>query len=329
MHAKIMSSASILPETVMSNADLAPKLGVTKQILDDSCGFASRRYLKKGDTGARWAAAATKDALLAIGMDSADLQAIFYSTVTPDHQFPGNAAFTQNELGIAGQAIADIRACDGGFLHTLNAAAAFIEVGHFDFTLLGANDFFSTYIRYDEKGLGITEFFADGAAVWILGPSEDDSGILSLEVGNDPSKVRSFWAELPATFVKPRLDIEFINSGKWYFSFDADVMKSETLRLMPEISRKALAKANVSASDIKLFIPSTIKASWGLDVAGELGIDPAKVADTHGDRGYYGTAMIPTCMDTALRDGSVEKGDLVLAATVGSGVSFGAMVYRV
>ncbi len=329
MRVKILSSASIIPETVMSNADLAPKLGVTQQVLDVSCGFDSRRYLKKGDTGARWAASATKDALSAIGMDSTDIQAIFYSTLTPDHQFPGNAAFTQNELGIAGQAIADIRACDGGFLHTLNATAAFIEVGHFDFTLLGANDIFSTYIRYDEKGLGITEFFADGAAVWLLGPSDDDSGILSLEVGNDPAKVRSFWAELPATIVKPRLDVEFINSGKWYFSFDSDEMKSETLRLMPEISRKALAKANVSASDIKLFIPSTIKASWGLAVADELGINHGKVADTHGDRGYYGTALIPTCVDMALRAGSVKKGDLVLAAAVGSGVSFGAMVYRV
>ncbi len=329
MRVKILASDSVLPQTVMTNAELADMLQATPQTLDESCGFTSRRYLAKGDTGAAWAAESTKKALEILGKQPSDLQAIFYSTVTPDHQFPGNAAFTQKELGIAQQAILDIRACDGGFLHTLNAAAAFIEIGHFDFLLLGADDIFSTYVRYTPEGLGVTELFGDGAAVWILGPSDDESGIVSLEVGNDPAKIRSFWAELPGTVIKPRMDAELIKAGKWHFSIDVDVMKSETLRLMPGVCRKALDKAGVAPGDIKLFIFSCVKSSWGAEVAEELGIAPEKTFNGHEGRGYYGTAMIPTCLHDAMGSGRANKGDLVLAAAVGSGVSFGAMVYKV
>ena len=329
MRVKILSASSITPETIVTNDDLAEFMKVDKKALGDPCEISSRRFLKKGDTGAKWASESAKQALSALGKGPEDLQAIFYSTLTPDHQFPGNAAFTQKEMGIAGQAILDIRSCDGGFLHTLSAAAAFIEIGHFDFLLLGADDIFSTYLRYNPEGLGVTELFGDGAAAWILGPSTDDSGILSLEVGNDPGKIRSFWAKLPGTILKPRMDAELIQSGKWHFHIDVEEMKAETLRLMPAVAAKALEKAGVTAGDIKLFIPSCLKASWGKSVADELGIDPVRVADTHGERGYYGTAVIPTCMDIAMKNGVVGKGDLVLAAAVGSGVSFGAMVYRI
>lgn len=326
---KILAAASIQPGRVVDNREMAALLGCDAEEILRSCEIQSRRYLQEGDTGAKWAARVAKQALSDIGKQPADLQAIFYSTMTPDHQFPGNAAFTQKELGISEQAILDIRACDGGFFHTLTAAVDFIRVGRFDVLMLGANEFFSTYLRMTPQGAGVTELFGDGAAVWILGPSGDDSGLLSVEVGNDPTRVRAFWAKTPGVHQKPRMTPETVKKGQWHFSLDIQVMKEETLRLMPRIAGRAMEKADITPEEVNWFIPASLKASWGDRVSEELGLSRDKLVSIHEGQGYCGTAMVPTAMDRNLRSGRFRKGDLVLAASVGAGISFGAMVYRV
>ncbi|MBZ0272747.1 hypothetical protein K8I61_11970 [bacterium] len=329
MRCKILASASVTPPVVAGNDRIAAEQQLPLDAIALSAEIDARRYIESGTPGTAILAEATRRALGEIGKTPDDIEMIVASTVTPDHQFPGNAAFLQKELGIKGQAIFDIRACDGGFLHTLASAADFVTHGGFKTVLLAANDIFSTFLWHSPEGAGTDELFGDGAAVCVLAPSETDAGIVSLVVGNDPANVRSFWAEKPSTIDRPRLTRELIERGEWHFHLDLDAMQRQTADKLPRVAAQALEQAGVTAADIKLFIPGTLKMSWGQDAARVLGIPAERTAEPQRDRGYYGTAMIPTVLHTAWHNGAIRRGDLVLAAAVGAGISYGAMVYRV
>ncbi|MCC6157792.1 MAG: ketoacyl-ACP synthase III [Deltaproteobacteria bacterium] len=326
---KILSVASALPRRRVDNSELATTLGIGEAALASRVGTTERRYVGGEETGAKLLASASDDALAQAGRTREQVRAIVASTVTPDHQFPGNAAFLQKEWALPGAAILDARACDGGFLHSLDVARTFIDAGTFDLVLLAACDLFSTYLRHEPEGASVTPWFGDGAAACVLAPCDDDSGILALEVGNDPAHVEAFWAKDPGTYVRPRMTRETIEKGLWHFTIDMDAMARETARLMPAICRRALEKAGVGASDVSIFIGSAILPEWGAAVADELGIPRERVPATHDSIGYCGTALLPINIERALRSGRVKSGDVILAASVGAGIAFGAMVYRV
>lgn len=329
MTVKILATAQAQPARVVDNDELAAMLNLDSAGLDARLATKTRCYTGNGTTGSDLLARATTEALSAIGRVPADLDGIVASTVTPDHQFPGNAAFTQRALGVSRQAILDIRACDGGVLHSLDAATALIDAGTLRLVALCAVDLLSSGLWLNPTGAGVTEWFGDAAAVWILGEAADNSGIVSLVTGNDPENIELFWQKDPGTYVRPRMSRALVESGEWRLTLDVDGMRDQTLRLMPSACKKALADAGVSAADIAAFIPSTIVPAWGAEVASELGIVVDRMVNGHAGRGYCGTALLPSALDDALKSGRVKTGDLVLAAAVGSGVAFSAMVYRV
>ncbi len=329
MGVKILAAASSLPERRVDNAELARTLGIDADQIALRAGTSERRYVGGDETGAKLLAAAADIALADAGRAREAVRAIVASTVTPDHQFPGNAAFLQKEWALPGAAILDARACDGGFLHSLDVARTFIDGGVFDLVLLAACDLFSTYLRHEPTGAGVTPWFGDGAAACLLAKTDDDSGILALEIGNDPTHIEAFWAKDPGTYVRPRMTRETIEKGLWHFTIDMDAMARETARLMPAICRRTLDRAGLAAGDVSLFVASTILPEWGVAVADDLGIAPDRIPATHDGIGYCGTALLPINIERAIRSGRVKRGDIILGASVGAGIAFGAMVYRV
>lgn len=329
MGVKFLSVASALPMRRVDNGELAKTLGLDEAAITSRAVTSERRYVGGDETGAKLLATASDGALARAGRTREQVQAIVASTVTPDHQFPGNAAFLQKEWALPGAAILDARACDGGFLHSLDVARTFIAAGTFDLVLLAACDLFSTYLRHERAGAAVTPWFGDGAATCLLARSDDDSGILALEVGNDPTNIEAFWAKDPGTYLRPRMTRETIENGLWHFTIDMDAIARETARLMPAICRRALERAGLGASDVSLFIPSAILPEWGAAVADELGIPRDRIAATHEGIGYCGTALLPINIERALQSGRLKGGDVILAASVGAGIAFGAMVYRV
>jgi len=308
----------------MTNSDFEKIVETSDEWIVSRTGIRERHIVDEGVATSDLAVEAAKCALAQRGIDASEVEAIVVATVTPDMLFPSTTCLVQHKLGIKGAWGFDLSAACSAFVYAFQTGAQFIATGAHKKVLVIGADVMSSILDYTDRATCI--LFGDGAGAVLLEPSEDDSGIIDFQHEVDGSGACSLYMPgggslHPATHATVDKKMHFVHQdGQAVFKF--------AVKKMAEVCGTLLERNGVKPSDIDCFIPHQANQRIIRATAERLGLKPEGVIINIDRYGNTTAGTIPLAMQTALEEGKLKKGDLVLLASVGAGFTVGATLLR-
>ncbi len=325
IRAKISALGTYVPRRLLTNADLEKMVDTTNDWIMSRVGIRERHIVEKGVATSDLAVEAAKKALAQRGFAPADIEAIIVGTVTPDMFFPSTACLVQHKLGAKGAWGFDLSAACSAFLYSLQTGAQFIATGTHKRVLVIGADVMSSIIDYADRATCV--IFGDGAGAAILEPAEDDSvGLIDFIHEVDGSGGCSLY--MPGGGSLNPSSHETIDKRMHYVHQDGQQVFKFAVRKQTEVCEKLLARNGLKGSDIDAFIPHQANLRIINATADRLGLRPESVIVNIEQYGNTTAGTIPLAMNTALEQGKLKKGSLVLLASVGAGFTVGATLLR-
>ena len=326
--ARFLGTGFAVPDRVVTNDDLSQLMDTSDEWIRTRTGIRERRWAREGETGAGLARAASLRALEAAGLEAADVDAIVYATSTPDHFAPGNGVFLQRLLGVGTIPSIDIRNQCSGFVYALSVADAFIRCGRYRHVLVVGAEIQSTAMDVTTRGRNTAVLFADGAGAAVLGPSEDDRGILAFDLHGEGAHAEKLWVDCPGCSYHPRLTHDMIDSGRHFLEMDGKEVFRHAVVRMPESVQAVLAATGHVPADLTLLVAHQANLRIAEMMQKTLGLRDDQVYNNIMRYGNTTAATIPIALDECLRAGRIQPGDLVALTAFGSGFLWGSAVLR-
>jgi len=312
---------SYLPERIVTNAELARKVDTSDEWIVERTGIRERRIAAEGEKTSDLAVAAARVALADAGIAASDVDLVIVATATPDRTFPATAAAVQARLGMTSGASFDLQAVCSGFVYGLATADGFIRSGQADTILLIGAETFSRILDWSDRGTCV--LFGDGAGAAVIraadgAPDPSRRGIIASVLHSDGRYQDKLYVDggPSSTGTVGHLRMQ----GR-------EVFKHAVANISSVMS-EALSKAGVDVSDVDWFVPHQANLRILDGTARRFGISDDRVVVTVEKQGNTSAASIPLALDTAVKDGRIKKGDLVLMEAMGGGFTWGACLVR-
>lgn len=322
--AGVLGTGSALPEKVITNFDLEKLVETSDQWITERTGIKERRQAGPQETTSSLSVQASRKALKMAGISPKELDLIICSTISPDMPLPSTAALVQRELGAPGCCAFDLAAACSGFLFGMTVADQFIRNGSAKYVLVIGAELLSRYLDYKDRATCV--IFGDGVAAAVFGPASPPSGILASELHTEGMYAEHLY--IPAGGTALPASCETVQKGDHYIKMKGNELFKVAVRSLEDVSRRVLEKAQLSASQIDLFIPHQANQRITEAVRERLGLCTEKVYSNISRVGNTSSASIPICMDECVREGRIQKGNLILMAAFGAGVTWGAVLMR-
>jgi 3-oxoacyl-[acyl-carrier-protein] synthase-3 len=320
----ITSLGRYVPERVMTNDDLAKFVDTTDEWIRTRTGIRQRHVAEPGTGTSLLATRAARECLEQASVSAADVDLIIVATVTPDMPFPATACLVQDQLGASKAWAFDINAACSGFAYALTVGAQFVETGaHRKVLVIGA-DVMTSILDYRDRATCV--LFGDGAGAVLLEPREDDTGVLDFLHEVDGSGGRLL-AMLGGGSLHPASH-ETVDKRMHAIRQEGQAVFKYAVKKFAEVSLQLLDRNGVKPSEIDLFVPHQANLRI-IDAAKErLGLPEEKVVKNIHEYGNTTAATIPLALGTALDQGRLRAGHLVLLAAVGAGLTVGTVLVR-
>ena len=322
--AGIWGTGSSYPEGVLTNADLEKMVETSDEWITSRTGIKQRRKAATGEYTSLFAVRAARQALERASLDAADIDLLICATVTPDQILPSTGCLIQAELGANRAAAFDLVAACSGFLYGVTLANQMIRGGQARYALVVGAEILTRYVDYTDRSTCV--IFGDGAGAAVLGPAAEGRGILSTRIYSDGRFAEQLFSPGGGTRIPPTA--ETLAAGLHYFKMRGNELFKVAVRSMAEVSREVLAEAGHEASEVALFIPHQANQRITDAVADKLEVDSSIVYSNISMHGNTSAASIPIALDECVVAGRVKEGDLVLLASFGGGVTWGAVLIR-
>ncbi len=316
----ILGTGSALPRRRMSNAELATMVDTSDTWIVERTGIRERYVAGEGETTATLATDAARAALAMAGLEAGEVDLIILATATPDQTFPASATIVQAALGINDCIAFDVAAVCSGFLYAITVADNMLRGGAARTALVIGAETFSRILDWEDRTTCV--LFGDGAGAVVLRAQETDEatgrGILAsrlhadgrhnalLNVDGGPSTT--------GTVGKVRM------KGQ-------DVFRHAVVNLAA-VMREVLEAARLEADDVDWLVPHQANARILDATARKLGLSPERIVVTVDRHANTSAASVPLALDTAVRDGRIKQGDLVVLEAMGGGFTWGACALR-
>ncbi len=311
---RIIGSGSAVPQRVITNDELSQTIETSDEWIASRTGIRQRRIIiPNSESLASLATAAGKEAIIAAGIDSTDLDLIILATSSPDDLF-GSASQVQFLLGAERAVAFDLSAACSGFVFGLVTASQFIRTGTYRNILLIGADVLSRWVDWSDRRTCI--LFGDGAGAVVLQASEQDQ-LLGFELRSD-GKGNSL-LNLNHNCDRNSYDHITMNGGEVY---------RFAVKSVPEVLEKALLHANLTINDIDWLILHQANQRILDSVQSRMGIAPEKVISNLSNYGNTSAASIPLALDEAVRSHKIKAADTVAISGFGAGLSWGAAIFR-
>jgi 3-oxoacyl-[acyl-carrier-protein] synthase-3 len=320
----ILGTGHSYPEGILTNADLERIVDTSDEWITSRTGIKQRRKAGPEEYTSQFAVRAAREAIARAGIEPADIDLILCATVTPDQILPSTGCLIQAELGAHKAAAMDIVAACSGFLYGLTLADSMIRGGQSKYALVIGAEILTRYVDYTDRSTCI--LFGDGAGAAVLGAVEGDRGILASKIRSDGRYEEQLFA--PGGGTKGGFTAETIARGDHFFKMRGNELFKVAVRSMTDISREVLEEAGLTTTDVKLFIPHQANQRITDAVASKLDVDSAMVYSNIAMHGNTSSASIPIGLDECVESGKIQKGDVVLLASFGGGVTWGGVVMR-
>jgi 3-oxoacyl-[acyl-carrier-protein] synthase-3 len=318
----IRGSGSALPQRCVTNAELAAQVDTSDEWIVERTGIRQRYVAGEGETTATLATEAARKALAAAGIEASEIGLIVLATATPDNTFPATATKVQAALGAGGCIAFDVQAVCSGFLYALTTADSLLRTGAAKKALVIGAETFSRILDWEDRTTCV--LFGDGAGAVVLEAVEGEA-----DGANAPGIIAS---RLHADGAHH--DLLYVDGGPSTTQTVGHVrMKGrEVFRHavvnLADVLNEVLEDAGVSAGDIDWVVPHQANARILDATARKLGLPMEKVVVTVDRHANTSAASVPLAFDTAVQDGRIKPGDLVMFEAMGGGFTWGACLVR-
>jgi 3-oxoacyl-[acyl-carrier-protein] synthase-3 len=307
---------SALPRRKVTNDELATTVDTSDEWIVERTGIRSRYIAAEGETTGSLALDAARRALDHAGLDAKDIGLIVLATATPDQTFPSTATKVQAALGINDCIAFDVHAVCTGFLYALSVADSMLRSGNASKALVIGAETFSRILDWEDRATCV--LFGDGAGALVLSAEETDGGILSTKLHADGRHNDLLFVDggpsTTGTVGKLRM------KGR-------EVFRHAVVNLA-DVLNEVLADAGLTSDDVDWVVPHQANARILDATAKKLGLPPEKVVVTVDQHANTSAASVPLALDTAVRDGRIKRGDVVVLEAMGGGFTWGAAALR-
>lgn len=315
MYSKILATGSYLPATVRTNADLEKMVDTSDEWIVTRSGIKERRIAGSHETVATMGFEAAKNCLAQAGLDPQEIDLIIVGTTSNSHAYPSAACQVQGLLGIEDAIAFDVSAACTGFVYALSVADQFVKTGKAKKALVIGADLNSR--KLDEADRSTVVLFGDGAGAVILDASEQQ-GVISTHLHSSPDKTNGL------SLTNEQRGVE--NSG--YIQMQGNATFKLAVRELANVVEETLAENQLDKSAIDWLVPHQANLRIITATAEKLAMDLSQVVITLDRYGNTSAATIPVALDEAVRDGRIQRGQLLLLEAFGGGWTWGSALVR-
>ena len=316
VYSRIAGTGSYLPEKVVTNDDLTKIVDTSDEWIRSRTGIRQRHIAADDQTTSDLAYFAALRALEAAGVQAADLDLIVVGTTTPDLIFPSTACLLQARLGALGCGALDVNAACSGFVYALSVADKFIRSGDCKTALVIGAETLTRIVDWTDRTTCV--LFGDGAGAVVL-KADQETGILSTHLHADGSKKDLLWDPVGVS-------TGFDTAGKILMKGN-DVFKY-AVKALDSVVDETLTANGLDKHDLNWLIPHQANLRIIEATAKRLEMSMEQVVVTVDQHGNTSSASVPLALDTAIRSGRVQRGQLLLLEAFGGGFTWGSALLR-
>lgn len=312
----ILATGMCLPERRVPSTEIAEVLQLQAQWVEKRTGIRERRFVSSDERNLDLACAAGTAALDKLGLDPAELAGVLVATSTPDRPIPPTAAQVQARIGATNAFAFDVDAACAGFLYALDIARALLGSRDSDrYVLVIGSDAYSRLLNPADRQT--YTLFGDGAGAVVLGRVADGQGLLGsgLYADGTLSEIAVGGPQLP---ISP----EQIEHGEHRARMVGHAVAATMRTVFPSLVKEALSRHDLSIDGIDQVVCHQANPKLVMECARDAGFEPEQVVIT-GDRyGNTAAASVPIGLDTAVTDGRIRPGSMVLMLSFGAGMTW-------
>jgi len=315
MNSRILSTGSYLPSYIRTNAELEKMVDTSDEWIVTRSGIRERRIAAADETVATMGFEAAKNAIEAAQINPQDIELIIVATTSNSHAYPSAACQVQGLLNIDDAISFDLAAACTGFIYALSVADQFIRAGKVKKALVIGSDLNSR--KLDETDRSTVVLFGDGAGAVILEASEQE-GIISTHLHASADKNNAL------VLAQPERGIE--KSG--YIEMQGNETFKLAVRELSNVVEETLLANSLDKKDLDWLVPHQANLRIITATAKKLEMDMSQVVVTLDKYANNSAATVPVALDEAVRDGRIQRGQLLLLEAFGGGWTWGSALVR-
>ena len=312
IYARIAGTGSYLPEKIVTNRDLEKTVETTDEWIRERTGIKKRHVAAEGEMSSDMGLAAARRAIEMAGIDASEIDLIVVATTTPDKVFPSNACIIQRKLDIHGCPAFDIQAVCSGFVYALDVANRMIQTGGSKTALVIGCETLSRITDWSDRDTAV--LFGDGAGAVLLQAS-GTAGIISTHIRADGK-------------FEDLLEVPRGISGKDFIRMNGNAVFRKAVSTLGSIARETLAANGIDKSELDWLVPHQANLRIIAAAAKKLDMPMERVVVTVDEHANTSAASIPLALDTAVRDGRIQRGHLLLFEAFGAGFTWGSALVK-
>jgi 3-oxoacyl-[acyl-carrier-protein] synthase-3 len=350
MRTVVKGTGMYVPPNVVDNDRLSRIMDTSDDWIRQRTGIVTRHFADENQATSDLAVRAAEAALSDAGMDKDEIDYVVFATMTPDYYFPGSGTIFQRKIGMGKVPCLDIRLQCSGFLYGMQLADAMIRSGQYrNVMLIGAEvhggfmpwrawdiliggsdrklppDEFEWISRYRDR----TVLFGDGAGAFVLSGEENGSGgIEAIMIRADGEHVDKMWVPAGGSAFRPYFEPRMFENGDVVPIVQGREVFKLAVSLMPEIVTEILTSNGYTLDDLSLLVMHQANLRINEAVQKRLELPDEKVYNNIQKYGNTTAATLPIAFHEARTERNLQPGDLVCFVALGSGVNWGAVLYR-
>jgi 3-oxoacyl-[acyl-carrier-protein] synthase-3 len=319
-YSRIIGTGSYLPDKILTNHDLEKMVDTSDAWITERTGIKERHIVVDGETTSMLAEKAALQAIEAAGIDKHNIDLIVVATTTPDQVFPSTACLLQQRLDLHGAPAFDVQAVCTGFVYALAVADKFIKSGTHRCALVVGAETMSRITDWNDRGTCV--LFGDGAGAVIL-QADEEPGILSTHIHADGK-----YKDLLRVEAGVSNGYQQLQNESAFMEMQGNEVFRMAVNTLGRIVDETLAFNDMDKTEIDWLVPHQANIRIIAATARKLKMPMDNVVVTVDKHGNTSGASVPLALDTAVRDGRINRGDMLLLEAFGGGFTWGSALIK-
>ena len=312
-YSKVIGSGGYLPEKILTNEELSLTVDTSDSWIYERTGIKSRRIAAEGETSSSMAEIAARQAIDAAQIDPETIDLIIVATGTPDRVYPSTACLLQQRLGVKHAVAFDIQAACSGSIFALSIADQYIKSGAAKTVLVVGSEVCSRIVDWTDRTTCI--LFGDGAGAVLLTASEQ-KGIMSTHIHSDGEYEELLYCPTST------------EQKAGYISMRGNEVFKVAVNTLGRIVDETLEANDLGQEHIDWLVPHQANSRIIAATAKKLKLSMDQVIMTLEHQGNTSSASVLLAFNEGVRDGRIQRGQVVLLEAFGAGFTWGSALIR-
>jgi 3-oxoacyl-[acyl-carrier-protein] synthase-3 len=318
-YSRIIGTGSYLPEEVRTNEQISQTVDTSDSWIFERTGIKSRRIAGANETASSMAEIAARQAIEAAACNPEDIDLIIVATGTPDRVYPSTGCLLQQRLSIKNCVAFDVQAACSGSIFALSIADQYIKTGAAGKVLVVGSEICSRVVDWTDRETCI--LFGDGAGAVLLSAS-DSAGILSTHIHSDGEYEDLLYCP------NPQAATEANKNEAGYINMRGNEVFKVAVNTLGRIVDETLAANNMQQSDIDWLVPHQANTRIIAATAKKLKMSMDHVILTLENQGNTSSASVLLALNEGIRDGRIQRGQVILLEAFGAGFTWGSALIK-